>query len=498
MKKLSSLICYLLFVSHLASAQTWLNTTKNRKQLPAEVFAKTKFTHKTNNPNQKIEGAMGDVDGDGWNDLVAGANWYKYQNGDFRIIKIGNLNSLVAVGKFKQGRTLQVVGVANNKLVISEWEGEEGVDSVTDASKWQSRDLGFEKIGQLHTLQAADINNDGFLDFLIAEVAEAVIYYGDGHGIFRKELLKKKWGSNSATLVDIDSDGDLDVVEMGGKSTQQVQVWQQNGQGTKLDLANLTKNKIGLEIYSLREELNKDVPTTLKKMKTIGFNEIEVAGYYGLTAENFKSEMDKAGLKASGMLFDFDRYKNDIEGIIKEAKLFGVSQVGSAWIPHLKLFTKADAEKGAAVFNEAGEKLKANGIRFYYHCHGYEFRPMKDSEGTYFDYLAKLMKPTVADFQMDVYWALHGGENPAQLLRKYPNRFLSLHLKDMAWGQETGVYSGGAPISNDCVHGQGQQKMRAILMAAIQTGVQYFYIEDENLNAVNQLPLSLAYLKGLK
>jgi sugar phosphate isomerase/epimerase len=123
---------------------------------------------------------------------------------------------------------------------------------------------------------------------------------------------------------------------------------------------------------------------------------------------------------------------------------------------------------------------------------------MKDSNGTYFDYLAKLMKPTIADFQMDVYWALHGGENPAQLLRKYPSRFLSLHLKDMAWGQETGIYSGGAPISNDCVHGQGQQNMKAILTAAIQAGVQHFYIEDENLNAINQLPLSLAYLKSLK
>jgi sugar phosphate isomerase/epimerase len=497
MKKLL-VICYLLVVSHLATAQAWLGTTKNRSQLSAEVFAKTKFTHKINNSSLQINGAVGDVDGDGWNDLVAGSNWYKYQNGDFRIIKIGKSESLVAVGKFKQGRTLQVVGVADKKLIISEWQGEEGVDSVTDASKWQSRELGFETIGQLHTLQVADINNDGLLDFLTAEAAEIVIYYGDGHGGFRKELLQKNGSKNPVTLADIDNDGDLDVVEIGSKTTQKIAVWQQNGQGAKLDVARLIQNKIGLEIYSLREELKKDVPTTLQKMKAIGFNEIEVAGYYGLTADNFKTEMDKAGLRASGMLFDFDRFKNDIEGIVKEAKLFGVNKVGTAWIPHLKLFTKADAEKGAAVFNEAGEKLKANGIRFYYHCHGYEFRPMKDSNGTYFDYLAKLMKPTIADFQMDVYWALHGGENPAQLLRKYPNRFISLHLKDMAWGQETGVYSGGAPISNDCVHGQGQQNMRAILIAAIQTGVQHFYIEDENLNAINQLPLSLAYLKGLK
>ncbi len=497
MKKLS-VICCLLAMSHFVVAQAWLSSTKTRSRLPDEVFEATKFTHKINNTILKIEGAVGDVDGDGWNDLVTGSNWYKYQNGNFRTIEIGKSGKMVAIGKFRQGRTLQIIGVSDKKLTINEWKGDESTDSVTDASKWKSRELGFDVVGELHTLQAADINNDGLLDFLTAEIAEAVIYYGDGRGGFRKELLKKNWGKNTGTLADIDSDGDLDVLAINSNLAQKIQVWQQNGRGTKLDLASLTKNKIGLEIYSLRTELQKNVPETLKKMKAMGFNEIEVAGYYGLTAENFKAEMDKVGLRASGMLFDFDRFKNDAEGIIKEARLFGVNKVGTAWIPHLKIFTKADAEKGAAVFNKAGQKLKDNGIRFYYHCHGYEFRPMKDSDGTYFDYLAKLMKPTVADFQMDVYWALHGGENPALLLKKYPNRFLSLHLKDMAWGQETGIYSGGSPISNDCVHGQGQQNMRAILMAAIQAGVKHFYIEDENPNAINQLPLSLAYLKGLK
>jgi sugar phosphate isomerase/epimerase len=234
----------------------------------------------------------------------------------------------------------------------------------------------------------------------------------------------------------------------------------------------------------------------------MGFNEVELPGYYGLTPEQFKAELTKAGLKPTGALFGFDRYQKDIDGIIREAKLLGMKAVGCAWIPHVKLFTKADAEKGAAVFNAAGEKLRANGIRFYYHAHGYEFRPVKDANGnpngTLFDYMATLMKPGVADFQIDVYWAYHGGERPESLIRRYKGRVLGLHLKDMAWGQENGIYTGGAPIANDCVHGKGQQNFKAILAAAQQANVPYLYIEDENLDAINQLPQSLTYLRGLK
>lgn len=469
--------------------------------------------------------AAGDIDGDGWLDLLGGNYWFKYQgNGTFKPIKIAEAGGRIGLGKFKPGRTMQVVvspGDGTGKVMYYEWTGQEGRDSVDNADLWKGRDLLGRTMIHGHTMEVADVNGDGRLDFFTAEMAkwsekktepdnpnaEALIFYGDGRGNFRKEVFKTGWGFHEGRVADIDGDGDMDIISKPYNwEAPRLDVWLQNGTSKRIDLK-FVQQRIGLELYSFRNEMAKDRPGTLAKIKAMGINEVELAGYYDQTPEQIKAELQRAGLTPTGALFDFARFQNDVDGIIREAKLFGLKGVGCAWIPHLRLFTKADAEKGAAVFNAAGEKLRANGIRFYYHAHGYEFRPAVDAavagadgklDGTLFDYMAKLMKPGLADFQIDVYWALHGGEQPAQLLRRYPGRIISLHLKDMAWGQPTGLYTGGAPISNDCIHGKGQQNFKAILQAAQQTGVQTLYIEDENLNAINQVPQSLTYLRSLK
>lgn len=460
--------------------------------------------------------ASGDIDGDGWPDLLGGNYWFRYDKAtnQFTPIKIAEEGGRIGLGKFKPGRTMQVVvspGDGKGKLMFYEWTGQEGKDSVANAALWKGRDLLGRTMVHGHTMEVADINGDGRLDFFTGEMAkwseketkpdnpnaEALIYYGDGTGNFRKEVFKTGWGFHEARVTDIDGDGDMDILSKPYNwEAPRLDVWLQNGTGKRVDLGSVQK-RIGLELYSFRDQLAKDVPGTLAKVKAMGFTEVEIPGYYNLTPEQFRDALKAAGLKPTGALYGFDRFQTDVDGLIREAKLLGLKAIGCAWIPHVRLFTKADAEKGAEVFNKAGEKLKANGIGFYYHAHGYEFRPMPEG-GTLFDYMAKLMKPGVADFQIDVYWALHGGELPAQLMQRYAGRIRSIHLKDMAWGQETGVYTGGAPLYNDCVHGKGQQNFKAILQAAQQTGVPTLYIEDENANALTQVPQSLAYLKSLK
>jgi sugar phosphate isomerase/epimerase len=97
-----------------------------------------------------------------------------------------------------------------------------------------------------------------------------------------------------------------------------------------------------------------------------------------------------------------------------------------------------------------------------------------------------------------VYWAFHGGQDPTMLLRKYPGRFVALHLKDMAYGQSTGEYSGGTPLTSDVALGTGQIDFTPIMRAAIETGVKYYFIEDENADVKQHLPVTLRYMKGLK
>jgi sugar phosphate isomerase/epimerase len=461
--------------------------------------------------------AASDVDGDGWDDLIGGNYWFKYEKETFKPIKIGEAGGRVIVGKFKPGRVKQIVispGDGKGRLMLYEWTGKEGIDNPAQPALWKGRDLLGREMIHSHSLELGDVNNDGFLDIFTAEMtkwsekddladnpnSEAIILYGDGSGNFRKEIFKKGWGFHEAKLGDFDGDGDLDIASKPyAWKTPRLDVWLQNGSKEQIDLKKVTHNKIALEIYSFRNELQKDLKGTLRKIKEMGFNEIEIPSYYGLSATDFVKETKNVGLKITGALFGYNRFEKEVDQLIKEAKILGVRQIGCGWIDHEgDVFTKDQASRAIAVFNAAGAKLKKAGIRFYYHTHGYEFVPTGDGKTTLFDYMASKMIPGVADFQLDVYWAHHGGENPTQLLKKYKGRFLSLHLKDMAHGQEHGVYKGWSPVENDCIHGQGQQNFQTILKAAIQAGVSHFYIEDENLNAMNQVPKSLIYLRGLK
>jgi sugar phosphate isomerase/epimerase len=172
-----------------------------------------------------------------------------------------------------------------------------------------------------------------------------------------------------------------------------------------------------------------------------------------------------------------------------------IRYVGCAWIPHGKTLTMEDADKAIALFNTAGGLLQKQGIHFFYHAHGYEFLPMGDS--TLFNYMAADMKKGVADFELDVFWAYHGGADPVLLMNKYKGRFVALHIKQMRTGEPTGVYTGNAPEESSVALPDGVLDFKAILNTAIQTGVKLFYIEDEAVTAVPQVKRTMEYLNGL-
>jgi sugar phosphate isomerase/epimerase len=167
-----------------------------------------------------------------------------------------------------------------------------------------------------------------------------------------------------------------------------------------------------------------------------------------------------------------------------------------SWVPHNgDVFTIEDAERSVRVFNEAGRILAGKGIQFVYHAHGYEFQPYK--EGTFFDYYLKNLNPAYANFQMDVFWFKHSGQNPAAYLLKYPKRFLTLHLKDRRKGME-GNLLGRADVESNVVLGSGDVNIKAVMQAAKKAGIKYGFIEDESSRSMEQVPQSIKYLNDLK
>jgi sugar phosphate isomerase/epimerase len=253
---------------------------------------------------------------------------------------------------------------------------------------------------------------------------------------------------------------------------------------------------VGLQLYSLRAQFGKDVPGTLDKVRDLGFKYVELAGTYNLAPEKFSEELHSRKLEAVSGHFSFDRYRKDPEGVAREAKALGLKYAGCAWIDHKDPFDEATCREAIAVFNKAGETLAKHGLKFFYHTHGYEFQPHGD--GTLFDLLMKETNPKFVSYQMDVFWVVHGGQDPVKLLEKYSGRWPLLHIKGMKDSTPTGLLTGHSEVSNDVPLGTGKIDYAPIFKAAKKAGAKFYFIEDESPSVEQQLPQSLQYLKSLK
>jgi sugar phosphate isomerase/epimerase len=257
--------------------------------------------------------------------------------------------------------------------------------------------------------------------------------------------------------------------------------------------------KPGLQLYSLRHEIAKDRAGALAAAKSMGFTEVE-GGVMGRPVAEVKAELAAAGLTMTSGGASYEDFRDKLPEVIVNAKALGVKYVMCAWIPHKGDFTADDATRAAADFNAWGAKLAAEGLTFAYHAHGYEFSPATVAappKMTLFDQLARATDPRYVAFEMDVFWVTHGGADPTALLRRYPKRFVLMHLKDMRKGTPTGLFTGNAPEDTNVPIGTGQIDYVSVLREARKQGVAHYYIEDESPNAVEQIPLSLKYLASL-
>ena len=253
---------------------------------------------------------------------------------------------------------------------------------------------------------------------------------------------------------------------------------------------------LGLQLYSLRDYAPKDLPGTLARLRSLGIVEVESAGLYGKDVATVRAAFDKAGLKCSGSHIGYDAWKKDIGAAVKEAKGLGARYATCAWIKGEKDVTRDDVLRAAEVFNAAGKACAAEGVRFCYHCHGYEFVP--SPEGTLWDTLVKNTDPKLVAFEVDVYWAKAGGIDPAKLIASMPGRVPLLHVKDMVKGLTLPPGSYSSENATNVVVGTGQIDWPSVFRAAKAAGGELYYIEDESPSVWEQLPRSLAYLSSLK
>ena len=253
---------------------------------------------------------------------------------------------------------------------------------------------------------------------------------------------------------------------------------------------------LGLQTYTYRNQLPKDVVGTLDLIKSLGFTEIEGGVPKGMTVEEYKNLLTERGITVTSTGSGYDQIVKDPEIAVKQAKALGASFVMVAWIPHQKgSFSLENARKAVEDFNRVGKVLKDSGLTFCYHTHGFEFQPYQD--GTLFDYMVKNTNPDYVSFEMDILWVTHGGADPVALLKKYGNRWKLMHLKDLKKGIK-GDFTGGTPPENDVALGDGQVDMPTVLALARKVGIKHYYIEDESNQEGTQVPRSVDYLKNLR
>jgi sugar phosphate isomerase/epimerase len=256
---------------------------------------------------------------------------------------------------------------------------------------------------------------------------------------------------------------------------------------------------LGLQLWSLRlTTMRAGWSATLDQAKAMGFTFIEGGVLApGVTPGEYNAKLASLGLKMVSMHIGYEQLTNDLPGMVAEARALGVHYVVTPWIPHGKDdFTLAEAQKAAADFNTWGAAFKAAGISYCYHPHGYEFRP--DANGdTLLDLIIRSTQPELVNFEMDVFWATHGGGDPVKLLAKYPDRWRMMHVKDIRKGAPTGIYTGHAPATDDVPVGTGQVDWPSVFKEAQAVGVQWYFIEDESVSPADNVPLSVAYVNSL-
>jgi sugar phosphate isomerase/epimerase len=251
--------------------------------------------------------------------------------------------------------------------------------------------------------------------------------------------------------------------------------------------------EFGLQLYTLRDDLPKDVKGILKQVASFGYKQVEgfegkLGIWWGMSHKDFKKYLDEVGLT---MISSHCNTKENFEKKAAEAKEVGLKYLIEPWLgPQKKL---DDYKKAADRFNKLGEICKKNDLRFAYHNHGYSFTAV---DGQYpQDIMMQNTDPNLVDFEMDMYWVVVPGEDPIKWLQKYPKRFKLCHIKD----REKTAPKGEPDASTDL--GTGSIDFKKLLRVAKENGVEYYIVEQEkyaNTTPIKAAEVDAQYLKNLR
>lgn len=266
---------------------------------------------------------------------------------------------------------------------------------------------------------------------------------------------------------------------------------------------------LGLQLYSVREQLPTNFAGTLKEIGALGYREVESAGYYNHSAAEVRQAMEVAGLKLVSAHYSSNDLHKKFDEILAFNKELGVGHLICSFpgfkdpsrLKNLKgrdrnhAFTLEDWRWNAEEFNRFGEKVSAAGMKFGYHNHTMEFHKV-DGVVPY-DELMRLTDPSKVTMEMDCGWVIVGGGDPIEYLQKYPTRISMLHVKDFKRTAGFASTGGKPPIAE---LGQGSIDYRPIFEQAAKSGnVKHCFVEQEGFDMppMQSLKVDADYMRKL-
>jgi len=259
---------------------------------------------------------------------------------------------------------------------------------------------------------------------------------------------------------------------------------------------------LGLQLYSVREQLKTDFDGTLAELGKLGYQEVESAGFQQKSAAEVKAALDKAKLRCVSAHHPLPQLQKSFDELLAFDKELGVEYLICSSPGHKdpssasNTMTLDDWRWNAEQFNRLGEKTAAAGIRFGYHNH---FREFAKTEGVvpYME-LLRLTDPSKVTMELDCGWAVVGGFKPVDLMRDYPGRFSMLHVKDFKMDATAGQ-EGHEPKVTEL--GQGSIDYRPIFAQAAKTQkLKHLFVEQEafDMPYLESLKTDAYYMRNLK
>jgi sugar phosphate isomerase/epimerase len=230
----------------------------------------------------------------------------------------------------------------------------------------------------------------------------------------------------------------------------------------------LRKMGIGLQMYTVRNESEKDFLGTLREVAKLGYEGVEFAGYGGFEAAELKTHLQELNLKVIGSHVSYKQLKENLA-----AEIAYLKQLGGQYIvcPYLLPEERKDWEAHFAFFAEVGREITANGLRFAYHNHDFEF-VQKVGDQFVFDAMYSTIDSSILQVEMDIGWVQFIGQDPLAYIAQYAGRLPLLHLKDFEHLPDGGIDTKEL--------GRGKIALPDVIKAAFDAGVEWLIVEQDH------------------